>query len=125
MRKITLDRLPMLAAMMLVVFIVPACTIRLRDDEDQASSATMFDRTSDPLATKPAKCRSVTYEQKAALSKCRKARAETGRQLLRQTSPTKSESGTSRDASPLFVPPGDNSEPRLGPHNSIPQSGKE
>ena len=120
-----LDRLPMWAAMMLVVFIVAACTIRLRDDENQATSATIFDRTSDPLATELAKCRSATYEQKAALSECRKARAEKGHQFLGQISPTKTESDTSRGASPLFVRPEDNSAPRLGPHNSIPQSGKE
>ena len=119
------DRLPIWAAVVFLVFIVAACTIRLRDDENQTTSATIVDRPSDPLATKLAKCRSVTYDQKAALSECHKTRAEKGPQFLRQTSPTKPESGTSRDASPLFVPPEDNSEPRLGPHNSIPQSGKE
>ena len=127
MKKTTLDRLPIMAAMVLVVLIVAACAIRLRDDENQNTSATSFDQASDPLTTKLAECRSVTYEQKDALSECRKAWAEKRRQFLRRTPPTPPERGTSQGASPLFVLPEDGSAPRLGPptHNSIPQSGKE
>ncbi len=125
MKKIMLNRLPMWAAMVLAALNVAACAIRLRDDESQTTSAKSFGQAFDPLATKLAECRSVTYEQKEALLECRKAWAEKRRQFLRQTAPRKSESGTSRDTSPLFIPPDDDSEPRLGPHNSIPQSGKE
>jgi conjugative transfer region protein TrbK len=125
MKNITLDRLPMAAAMVLIVLILAACAIRLRDGENQTTSATSFDQSSDPLATKLAECRSVTYEQKEALSECRKAWAEKRRRFLEQTSPTSSESATSHGTSPLFIPPGDDSGPRLGPHNSIPQAGKE
>ena len=125
MKKSKTDRLPTMAAMMLVVLIVAACAIRLRDDENKTTSATPFDQASDPLATKLAECRSVTSEQKEALSECRKAWAEKRRQFLGQTSPTSSESATSHGASPLFIPPKNNGEPKLGPHNSIPQSGKE
>lgn len=125
MKKITLDRLPMMAAMVLVAVIVAACAIRLRDDEKQTASATLSDQASDPLATKLAECRSVTYEQKEALSECRKAWAEKRRQFLGQRPPISSEGATSHGASPLFIPPGDDSAPRLGPHNSIPQPGKE
>ncbi|WP_407080593.1 hypothetical protein [Enterococcus faecalis] len=56
---------------------------------------------------------------------CRKAWAEKRRQFLGHTSRTSSESATSHGASPLFITPGDDSAPRLGPHNSIPRSGKE
>jgi conjugative transfer region protein TrbK len=127
MKKTTLDRLPMMAAMVLVVLIVAACAIRLRDDEKQYTSATSFEQASDPLATKLAECRSVTYEQKDALSECRKAWAEKRRQFVGQSPPTPAERATSQGASPLFIPPEDSSAPRLGPpgHNSIPQSGKE
>ena len=127
MKKTTLDRLPMMAAMVLVVLIVAACAIRLRDDENQNTSATSFDQASDPQIAKLAECRSVTYEQKDALSECRKAWAKKRRQFLRRTPPTPPESGTSQGASSLFVLPEDGSAPRLGPptHNSIPQSGKE
>lgn len=111
-----------MAAMMLVVLIVAACAIHLRDDENQTTSATSSDQVSDPLAAKLAQCRSVTSEQKEALSECRKAWAEKRRQFLEGTSPTSSESATSRGASPLFIPSG---HERLGPHNSVPQSGKE
>jgi conjugative transfer region protein TrbK len=125
MKKLGIDRLPTMAAMMLVVLIVAACAIRLRDDENQTASTTSSDQASDPLAAKLAECRSVTSEQKEALSECRKAWAEKRRQFLGQTAPTSSESTTSHGASPLFIRPEDDSEPRRGPHNSIPRSGKE
>jgi conjugative transfer region protein TrbK len=125
MKNITLDRLPVMVAMLLIALIVAACAIRLRDDGNQTASATSFDQASDPLAAKLAECRSVTSEQKEAVSECRKAWAEKRRQFLRQTPPTSSESATSHGASPLFIRPEDDSEPRLGPHNSIPRSGKE
>ena len=125
MKKLEIDRLPTMAAMMLVVLIVAACAIRLRDDENQTASTTSFDQASDPLAAKLAQCRSVTSEQKDALSECRKAWAEKRRQFLRQTSPTSSESAASQGKSPLFIPSEHDSGPRLGPHDSVPQSGKE
>lgn len=122
MKKLEIDRLPTMAAMMLVVLIVAACAIRLRDDENQTTSV---DQASDPLAAKLAQCRSVTSEQKEALSECRKAWAEKRRQFLGQTSPTSSERATSHSASPLFIPFEHDSGPRLGPHDSVPKSGKE
>ncbi len=125
MKKLRIDRLPTIAALMLVVLSVAACAIRLREDGNQTASAISSDQASDPLATKLAECRSVTSEQKEALSECRKAWAEKRRQFLRQTPPTSSESAASQGKSPLFVPPENNGEPRLGPHNSIPQPGKE
>jgi conjugative transfer region protein TrbK len=125
MKKSKIDRLPMMAAMVLVVLTVAACAIRLRDDGNQTASATSSDQASDPLATKLAECRSVTSEQKEALSECRKAWAEKRRQFLGQTSPTSSESATSHGASPLFIPSEHDSGPRPGPHDSAPQSGKE
>lgn len=125
MKNITLDRLPVMAAMVLIVFIVAACAIRLRDDGNQTASATSSDQASDPLATKLAECRFVTSEQKEALSECRKAWAEKRRQFLRQTPPTSSESAASQGTSPLFIPSEHDSGPRRGPHDSVPQSGKE
>jgi conjugative transfer region protein TrbK len=125
MKKLKIDRLPTMAAMMLVVLTVAACAIRLRDDGNQTASATSSDQASDPLATKLVECRSVTSEQKEALSECRKAWAEKRRQFLGQTSPTSSESAASHGTSPLFIPSEHDSGPRLGPHDSVPQSGKE
>jgi conjugative transfer region protein TrbK len=125
MKKSKIDRLPTMAAMVLVVLTVSACAIRLRDDGNQTASATSSDQASDPLATKLAECRSVTSERIEALSECRKAWAEKRRQFLGHTSRTSSESATSHSGSPLFIPPEHDGEPRLGPHNSIPQSGKE
>lgn len=114
MKKIMLDRLPMMAAMVLIVLIVAACAIRLRDDENQNMSARSLDQASDPLAAKVAECRSVTYEQKDALSECQKAWAEKRRQFLGQRPPlTTSDKRTSESGSSVFVSPKDAS--RLSP----------
>ena len=125
MKKTILGKLPMMAAMVLVVLTVAACAIRLRDDGNQTASATSSDRASDPLATKLAECRSVTPEQKEALLECRKAWTEKRRQFFRQTPPTSADSVASQGTSPLFIPSEHDSGPRLGPHDSVPQSGKE
>jgi conjugative transfer region protein TrbK len=120
-----LERLPTVAAVVLVVLVIAACAVRLRGDEDQINSAASADRISDPLTTKLAECRSVTYEQKDALSECRKAWAEKRRQFLgRKDPPAPSENETPQAGSSLFVPPKD--ESRLSPgYPPIPQSGKE
>jgi conjugative transfer region protein TrbK len=125
MKKSIIDRLPTMAAMMLVVLIVAACAIRLRDDGNQTASAISSDQASDPVATKLAECRSVTSEQQEAVSECRKAWAEKRRQFLGHTSPTSSDSAASHGKSPLFIPSEHDTGPRRGPHDLIPQSGKE
>ena len=124
MKKTKFDRLPMAAAMLLVVFIVAACAIRLRDDENQTPSATSAAEASDPLATKLAECRSVTYEQKDALSECRKAWAEKRRQFLRQKTPAPSDNQMPQAGSSLFVSPKHESRLPSG-SPSIQQTGKE
>jgi conjugative transfer region protein TrbK len=124
MKKTKLDKLPMAAAMLLVVFIVAACAIRLREDENQTSSAASAAEASDPLAAKLAECRSVTYEQKDALSECRKAWAEKRRQFLGRTPSASSDSGAPQGGSSLFVPPKDQDRLPSG-YPSIQQSGKE
>ena len=121
----TLERLPTATAMVLIVLVVAACAIRLRDDEGQTLSATSADHASDALTAKLAECRTVTYEQKDALSECRKAWAEKRRQFLGQkASPASSGNRTSQEGPSLFVPPKD--ESRLSPaYPPIQQSGKE
>ena len=119
-----LERIPALAAVVLVVLVVAACAIRLRGDEAQTSTPASADVTSDPLTTKLAECRSVTYEQKDALSECRKAWAEKRRQFLGQkASSTSSGNGTFQEGISLFAP---KDESRLSSgYNSNPQAGKE
>jgi conjugative transfer region protein TrbK len=124
MKKTKLDRLPIGAAVLLVVFIVAACAIRLRDDENQSPSASSAVEAADPLATKLAECRSVTYEQKDALSECRKAWAEKRRQFLGKPPSSSSDKGAAQGGSSLFVPPKDEDRLPSG-YPSIPQSGKE
>jgi conjugative transfer region protein TrbK len=119
----TLERIPSVAAIVLAVLVVGACAIRLRGDEDQANSSASADRASDPLTAKLAACRAVTYEQKDALSECRKVWAEKRRQFLAQKGASGSASeGSAREGSSLFVPPKD--ESRLPP-SYFQQSGKE
>lgn len=109
-----LERLPSLAAIVLVVLVVTACAIRLRGGEEQTKSSASADQASDPLTTKLAECRSVTYEQKEALSECRKAWAEKRRQFLGQKVPSASSgNGTSQEGSSLLAAPKD--ESRLPP----------
>jgi conjugative transfer region protein TrbK len=120
-----LQRLPTMTALVLVVLVVAACAIRLRGDENRTLSATSADHASDALATKLAECRSVTYEQKDALSECRKAWAEKRRQFLGQKiSPAWSDNAPPQEGSSLFVTPKD--ESRLPSGNPpIQQPGKE
>jgi len=124
MKTKILERLPTLAAALLVVLVVAACAIRLRGDEDQTSATASADVSSDPLATKLAKCRSVTYEQKDALSECRKAWTEKRRQFLGQKGPAQSDGGRPKPGSSLFVAPKDESRLPFG-YPSIQQTRKE
>jgi conjugative transfer region protein TrbK len=120
----TLERLPTLAAVLLVVLVVAACAIRLRGDEDQTNAAASADVTSDPLATKLAECRSVTYERKDALSECRKVWAEKRRQFLGQKTPPQSDNGPRQAGSSLFVSPKDEIRLPSG-YPPMQQTGKE
>ena len=121
-----LKQLPTVAAGVLIVLVVAACAIRLRDDEGQTLPAASADHASDALTAQLAECCSVTYEQKDALSECRKAWAEKRRQFVGQKAPSASfDKGTPQEGSSLLVPaPKD--ESRLSPgYPSIQQFGKE
>jgi conjugative transfer region protein TrbK len=120
----SVERIPALAALALVALVVTACAIQLRGDEEQTKMLEPGSTTPDPLAAKLAECRSVTYEQKAALSECRKAWAEKRRQFLGQKPATPSDSAIPRAGSSLFVPPKDESRSPSGSH-SIQQNEKE
>ena len=119
------NRIPYVAALTLVAFVAAACTIPLRGDEEQAKILELTNTSPDPLAAKLAECRSVTYEQKDALTECRKAWAEKRHQFLGQKAPSaSSDNETAREGSSLSVPPKD--ESRLPPgYPPIQQSGKE
>ena len=120
----TIEQLQTLAAVVLVGLVVAACAIWLRGDEAQTTTPASVHVTSDPLATKLTECRSVTYEQKDALSECRKAWAERRLQFLGQKAPAASDIGAGQAGSSLFVSPKD--ESRL-PSGSPPiqRTGKE
>jgi conjugative transfer region protein TrbK len=122
MKIIKLERLPTVAAAVLTVLLVAACAIRLRGDENQSSSTTSADQAPDALARKLAECRSVTYEQKDALSECRKAWAEKRRQFLGQKDPPESSDNRAPQEGPSLSVPKD--ESRLSPGYN-PQAGKE
>ena len=118
------ERLPTMAAVVLAVLAVAACAIPLRSDEGQTNTPASAAATSDPLATKLAECRSVTYEQKDALSECRKAWAVRRRQFLEPRAPATSEGGPPQAGSSLFVAPKDESRRPSG-YPPIQQTGKE
>jgi len=120
----TVERIPTLAAVTFVVLVVAACAIQLRDDEMQTNTSTSAVRTFDPLATKIAECRTVTSEQKDALSECRKAWAEKRRQFLGQKASGPSDIGAAKAGSSLFVAPKNESRLPSG-YPSIQQTGKE
>jgi conjugative transfer region protein TrbK len=120
----TLERLPELAAVLLVVLTVAACAIRLRGDEELTEPAISTEMTSDPLATKLRECRAVSYEQQETLSECRKAWAAQRGQFLGQKAPAPSDSGSPQAGSSLFVAPKDEGRsPSANP--PIQQTGKE
>jgi conjugative transfer region protein TrbK len=118
------NRIKYVAALALVALVAAACTIPLRGDEEQAKMLKPDGATPDPLAAKLAECRSVTYEQKDALTECRKAWAEKRRQFLRQDARPPSDSRMPQAGSSLFVAPKDESRLPSG-FPSIQQNGRE
>ena len=116
------NRIPNVAALTLVALVAAACTIPLRDGEEQGKMLEPGSTSSDPLAAKLAQCRSVTYEQKDALAECRKAWAEKRRQFLGQGALPPSR--TPQAGSSLFVAPKDESRLPSG-FPSIQQNGEE
>jgi conjugative transfer region protein TrbK len=118
------NRMKYVAALALVAVVAAACTIPLRGGEEQAKTAESGSTSPDPLAAKLAECRSVTYEQKDALTECRKVWAEKRRQFLGQDARSPSDSRMPQAGSSLFVAP--KYESRLPPgFPSIQQNGKE
>ena len=79
------DRLSIVAGFAVMVLVVAACAIKLRDDEQQASFASPVSENPNSLVTELARCRSVTPEQKDALEACRRIWAEQRRQFLGQS----------------------------------------
>src|SRR5712692_6588185 len=79
-----LDRLSIVAGVAVMVLVVAACAIKLRDDEDQFSASPSAQEV-DPLAAELVRCRTVTPEQKDALAACRRIWAEQRRQFLGQS----------------------------------------
>jgi conjugative transfer region protein TrbK len=119
-----LSRIPYLMALALVALAIAACTIPLRGGEEQAKMLEPNVMPADPLAAKLAECRSVTYEQKDALTECQKAWAEKRRQFLGQNARPPSDSRATQAGSSLFVAPKDESRvPSSFP--SIQQNGEE
>jgi len=79
-----LDRLSIVTGVAVMVLVVAACVIKLRDDEERTSPASPASEGSDPLAAEFARCRTVTPEQKDALAECRRIWSEQRRQFLGQ-----------------------------------------
>jgi len=102
-----LDRLSIAAGVAVMVLVVAACVIKLRDDEEQTSSASPAPQEADPLVAELARCRMVTSEQKDALDECRRIWAAQRRQFLGQKK-TPTPTGLPNDNAPniRFPAPG-------------------
>jgi len=61
-----------------------ACTIHLRDDDNQPQPASSGVREGDSQAPELERCRSISYEQNDRLAECRKVWAEQRRHFLRR-----------------------------------------
>jgi conjugative transfer region protein TrbK len=71
-----------------VVVLAAACTIHLRDDDNQPQPASSVVREPDPQGAELERCRSVSYGQSNWLAQCRHVWAEQRRRFLRQNSNT-------------------------------------
>src|SRR5712692_7593026 len=99
-----LDRLSIVAGVAVMVLVVAACAIKLRDDKGQASSASPASEDPNPLAAELARCRRVTPEQTDALEECRRIWAEQRRQFLGQSKTPSPTTRTNDGASNIGVP---------------------
>jgi conjugative transfer region protein TrbK len=70
------------AAVTVPVFVIAACTIQLRGDDDRAPAGSSASRTTNPFAAKLERCRKVTSEQVAELEACRAIWAENRRRFF-------------------------------------------
>jgi conjugative transfer region protein TrbK len=77
-----------LSATISFVVLAAACTIHLRDGDNQPQPATSVVQQPDPVAAEHERCRSIGYEQNDRLAECRKVWADQRRQFLRQNSDT-------------------------------------
>ena len=69
-----------------VVVLAAACTIHLRDGDNQPQPASSVIGEPDAVPTELERCRSISYEQPDRLAECRKIWAEQRRQFLGQNS---------------------------------------
>jgi len=65
-----------------------ACTIHLRDEDNQPQPASSVVREGDPQAAELERCHSVSYEQKDRLAECRNVWAQQRRPFLKHSSDT-------------------------------------
>jgi conjugative transfer region protein TrbK len=115
------EKMVFVAAVLVPVFTVASCVIRLRDDKSETQAS---QPTSDPWAKKLAECRSVTPDQTEILSECRKAWAEQRRRFLdRRSAISVFGTGSPREEKSGFAPPKDQS--RIAPGFPFLQSGRE
>ena len=120
----TLERLPTMAAVMLVVLVVAACAIRLRGDEDQTNPRRPL--TEPPIRWRQSS-RSAAPSPMSRRTLCPSAERRGPRSAANssgRSSSASSEQGIPQEGSSLFVPPKD--ESRLSPgYPPIQQPGKE
>ncbi|MCK1463106.1 putative entry exclusion protein TrbK-alt [Bradyrhizobium sp. 2] len=117
-------RLPIVAAAASVMLVMAACAIQLRGDGEKTASNSPGPQTTDTLAPRLARCRTVTPEQTATYDDCRRIWAENLRRFFGQkggaTAPTGSDALSSL---PSESPPKDQGRmPQGYPSVALPES---
>lgn len=71
-------------AVVVSAFVVAACAIQLRGDDDSTVVASSLTQLRDPIAAELARCRTITTEQVTDIQECRRVWTENRRRFLGQ-----------------------------------------
>jgi conjugative transfer region protein TrbK len=70
------------SAAVVSAFVVAACAIQLRGDDDSAVVASSLTQLRDPVTAELARCQTITLEQVTDIQECRRVWAENRRRFL-------------------------------------------
>jgi conjugative transfer region protein TrbK len=90
------------AAAIVSAFVVAACAIELRGDDDSGEVSSSLTQLSDPAAAVLARCRTITVEQVTDIQECRRVWEDNRRRFLGQR---KASAASSVDVQPSTSTP--------------------
>jgi conjugative transfer region protein TrbK len=114
-----IKRLPVIMIVGVTLLVITACTIRLREQGNEATASAAIPEKPDALGADLVRCRSLTSDQAPAYEQCRKIWAENRRRFLGQSSGAAERAGTSS----LFVPKDQSRMPQTYPSIVSPEGG--